>query len=489
MAKLSWPKVPAAFVQKNLTGHKILGLALAGILYLICLSGTATVFYLDMQRWEAANIPDAVLTPEGVATAMTDTRAHLPKDAVSLGATTPTRDLPRLIVYAGEVHRGYDSTGKYIGEAGDPAVDGLTELHYILHLPSTIGLVVVGLGGIAITAFLFGGLLAHPRIFKDAFLWRFKAGARLNRSDLHNRFGVWAAPFHLIIAVTGALIGLSQIIVLVAGLSFYKGDTAKASAPFYGDMTVKAIEGRMDRDDLVAAFINLKRDFPDVEPDYVSLNNLNTDHESLTVWAYVPDRLVYGEQFEFDGKGRLVTRHYLPDGPIGKQAYASIYKLHFGSFGGVWVRWAYVVLGFGLTLICTTGMDIWLLKSAQKGRPYPRLHKGWAGFVWGTPLAIAVASVVCLFGIKAYVPVFWGVLAAATAAAVFARSLKDVSVAGQFLLAGTLAGLVAVHAMKFAGQSWAGVAMWVNLSLLALALGCAICGALRARQTGSAVGN
>ena len=50
-----WPKVSAAFVAQNLTGHKILGLATAAILYLICLSGTATVFYIDLERWETAN--------------------------------------------------------------------------------------------------------------------------------------------------------------------------------------------------------------------------------------------------------------------------------------------------------------------------------------------------------------------------------------------------------------------------------------------------
>lgn len=465
-----WPKVPAAFVQQNLTGHKILGLAVCAVLYLICLSGTVTVFYLDMQRWEAGRAPDAVFTPEGVAAALTDARAFQAKGTTALTASTPTHDAPRLTVNAGTAHRGYDSAGRYVAPADTPAVDGLTALHYDLLLPG-IGLTVVGLGGIAIAALLIGGLLAHPRIFKDAFLWRPRAGVRLNRSDLHNRIGVWASPFHLAIAVTGALIGLSQMVVLVAGLSFYKGDTTAAGAPLWGDQTVKTVEGRMGPAELTGAFRTLQQAVPGAEPNYVSLNNLGTDHESLTVWADIPDRLVYGEEFEFDGKGRLVARHHLADGSLGKQAYASLYRLHFGSFGGVWVRWAYTVLGMGLTLLCTTGMDIWLLKAAQKGRPHPRLHRLWTGFVWGAAIAMALASTATLIQPAAFTPVFWGLLTLYSLGALALPSVARVSTTGRIALALSLLALLLVHTLReghIGATTWAVDASLVVMAVLSL---------------------
>ncbi len=462
-----WPKVSAAFVQQNLTGHKILGLAVCALLYLICLSGTMTVFYLDLQRWEAGRAPDAVFTPQGVAAALTDARAYQPKGTTALTASTPTHDAPRLTVGAGAVHRAYDSAGRYAGPAETPATDGLTALHYDLHLP-VVGLTVVGLGGIAIAALLIGGLLAHPRIFKDAFLWRPRAGARLNRSDLHNRMGVWASPFHLAIAVTGALIGLAQIVVLVAGLSFYKGDTTAAGVPLFGDQTVKTAEGRMGPAELATAFRTLKQGFSDAEPNYVSLNNLGSDHESLTVWADIPDRLAYGEAFEFDGKGHLVARHHLTDGSLGKQAYASLYRLHFGSFGGIWVRWAYTALGMGLTLLCTTGMDIWLLKAAQKGRPHPRLHRFWTGFVWGAPVAIAAAAGLTAHWPNAFAAAFWGTLAVLAVGGLCLKSVEQASIVGRRLLAASLLALVADHALRFGGI---GATTWaVDVALLATAL-------------------
>ncbi|WP_443749840.1 PepSY-associated TM helix domain-containing protein [Asticcacaulis solisilvae] len=464
MKKSPWPKMPAAFVRENLTGHKILGLAVAGILYLICLSGTATVFYTDFQRWEAGAVPDAVFTPEGVAAAIDDARGHLPKGATGVYASLPTGEMPRLTVEAGESHRGYDSAGRYVAPAATPATDGLTALHYELHVP-TVGLIVVGLGGVAIIALLAGGLLAHPRIFKDAFLWRSRAGERLNRSDLHNRVGVWAAPFHLAIAVTGALIGLLQVVLMVAGLSFYHGDTARASAPVYGDTVTARALGRMDSAGMVAAFGAIQKAIPGAQPYYLSLNNTGTDHEALTVWAIVPDRLVFGEQFDFDAKGGLIARHHLNDGSAGKQAYASLYRLHFGAFGGAWVRWAFVVLGMGLTLLCSTGMDIWLLKSAQKGRPHPRLHKGWGGFIWGGAVAMAAAGLTTFAFGAPYPAVFWPVTAIATIAAVFAPSLRAVSVAGKAALGLTLLALVGVHAMRFPAALGTNL-VWVSAGLL-----------------------
>ncbi len=467
-----WPKVSAAFVQRNLTGHKILGLVVAGLLYLICLSGTATVFYPDLQRWEAANVPDATFTPEGLARALTDARAFQAKDAPSISASTPTRDAPRLTISAGSGHRGYDSRGRFIGPAETPATDALTALHYQLHLPSTIGVVVVGLGGVAIVALVIGGLLAHPRLLKDAFLWRFKAGARANRSDLHNRIGAWGAPFHIVIALTGALIGLIQIAVLVAAIGFGKGDTAATGAPLLGSPPPVTITGRMSESAMITAFSTLTRAYPGAEPNYVSLNNLNTPKESLTVWADIPDRLVYGEQFDFDGQGRLTARQHLIDGPAGKQAYASLYRLHFGSFGGVWVRIIYTLLGLGLCLICTTGMDIWLLKAAQRGLPHPRLHRVWTGFVWGAPAAMATAAAATFIFPTIYIGAFWLFLLVWTLAAYFMRSVKQASLAGRFAVAASLILLPFAQTLHPMSAGNLPMTLTVDLVLLSIGLTC-----------------
>ena len=466
-----WPKTSAAFVAQNLTGHKILGLATAAVLYLICLSGTATVFYTDIERWETASVPEAgAFNAQAVARAMTDVRAHIPKDSKEtvIYAATPTPDYPRLVAGIGEDVRVYDSQGNYGGNGNHPATHGLTELHYQFHLPSTIGLIFVGITGIAMMALILGGLLAHPRILKDAFLWRLNGTPRTNRADLHNRIGVWASPFHIVIALTGALIGLSQVFLLVTALTFHKGDTIAAFAPVYPDIAAKTHDGQVAPDAIIRALATLKTAHPTVNPNYVMINNVGSDHETLSINAEIPNRLVYGDEWEFDAKGNLSGQQHLSDGAAGQQVYASLYRLHFGNFGGIWVRWAYVILGAGLCLICTTGMDIWLLKSAQKGRPYPRLHKVWTAFVWGAPAALSIATLTTLTAAMPFVPVFWGLTVALSLAGLLVSSQALLSKIGRYVFTASLLTLVVGHVLRFGAASFSQTALGLNLTLLVL---------------------
>jgi uncharacterized iron-regulated membrane protein len=469
-ARPIWPKVAAGFVRESLTGHKILGLALAGLLYLVCLSGTATVFFIDTQRWESPRLPDlASASPRAVAAAIEDSRRAVAgaKDQ-SLSVYVPTPDNPRLTVQAGGEARAYDGQGRYAGAADHPVTDALTELHYQLHLPSSLGLLVVGLTGIGMTALVAGGLLAHPRIFRDAFLWRRGAGARLNRSDLHNRIAVWGLPFHLAIALTGAVIGVASPLLLIAAVALHHGDTAAAARPLFGPDAVSGeAHGRMSAEAVMRVLAAPGRLKPGAQPSYISINQAGTGRESITLTADLPDRLVYGETWEFDGTGRLRAAHRLADGPAGKQIYASLYKLHFGSFGGVWVRWAYFVLGLGLCMVCTTGMDIWLLKSAARGRPYPRLRQGWTGFVWAAPAAMALAAVLTLIAGAPFRPVFWGGLALATAAAALAPSQRLASLAGRLGLGLLLLLLAAAHVLRFGAAALSPAGWPTELALLA----------------------
>src|SRR3546814_13053298 len=75
------------------------------------------------------------------------------------------------------------------------------------------GIFLVGLIGVALLSSLVSGILAHPRIFRDAFHLRLGGSKRLQEADLHNRLGAWALPFHIFISLTGAFLGPTTIIV------------------------------------------------------------------------------------------------------------------------------------------------------------------------------------------------------------------------------------------------------------------------------------
>ncbi|PSJ19519.1 PepSY domain-containing protein, partial [Halomonas sp. ND22Bw] len=52
-------------VRAVLSGHGILGLAFAAIIYLVCLTGTLAVFAHDIARWEQPDAPSITAFPPG----------------------------------------------------------------------------------------------------------------------------------------------------------------------------------------------------------------------------------------------------------------------------------------------------------------------------------------------------------------------------------------------------------------------------------------
>ena len=111
----------------------------------------------------------------------------------------------------------------------------------------------------------------------------------------------------------------------------------------------------------------------------------------------------------------------LADGEIGQQAAASIYSLHFGDFGGLPVKIAYIVFGLALTVVSATGVYIWLGKRRRRGIAEPGLLGAWHGVVWGAPAAL-VATLLARFAVGNEAPfaaIFWILLAVALLAGAF----------------------------------------------------------------------
>ena len=178
-----WPKVPPTFVRTVLSGHSGLGLVAAALIYIVCLSGTVAVFLNELKLWEEPAAPTmTTASPQAVqAFAEAITKAHPKAGVVYMGLPAP--DMPRLYAFVGEQVFVADAQGRIAGEASAPWAHFLEHLHIYLHLPETLGLIVVGLIGAALTGLIVSGFLAHPKIFRDAFAFRWAgAGSALGTS-------------------------------------------------------------------------------------------------------------------------------------------------------------------------------------------------------------------------------------------------------------------------------------------------------------------
>lgn len=379
-------------VQRALSAHAAIGLLASALLYLVCLTGTIVVFYQEWQRIEQPAAPEmARIAPGAVQSAVAAVLAtEEGKPATThLYVHLPVPDLPRATITTDSQAVHVDQTGAIAGPEGNAWSEFLLAVHYRLNIPGLVGLILVGILGVMIVALSLSGVIAHPRIFRDAFRLRARDKEGVGLADWHNRLSVWSLPFALAIALTGAMIGLGTIGAYGLAASFYKGDVEAAYAPIFGG-EAKPDARPAPLADVATPLAWIAATHPELRPTYIILHDPGTRGQHVQLLAEHPQRLIYGESYNFDANGRFLGAVGLADGHLGQQMAASTYNLHFGNFGGLPVKFAYFGLGLALTIVVATGTSIWLGKRARRGLHEPRLRSLWDAVLWGVPLALTL---------------------------------------------------------------------------------------------------
>jgi uncharacterized iron-regulated membrane protein len=408
-------------VKRALSAHAAIGLLAGALLYLVSLTGTIAVFHAEWQRIEQPDAPEMVrIAPGAVQRAVEAVLASDSRKTTHLYVHLPVSDLPRTTITTDHKAVHVDATGAIVGPEENAWSEFLVGLHYTLNLPSLIGITLVGALGVMMLALALSGVIAHPRIFRDAFRLRARDKGGIGLADWHNRLSVWTLPFTIAIALTGALIGMASITAFAIASASYGGDIEKVYAPIFG-AEGKPNAAPAPTPDIVPALDYMRRHHPDLTLTYVVLHDPRTVGQHIQLVAAHDRRLIFGEYFSFDGQGRFQGVAGLADGDLGQQAAASNYNLHFGNFGGLPVKLAYFLFGLALTGICATGSYIWLGKRRRRGIEEPRLRAMWDAVVWGSPLVLAGTFILRkLMGNDApLVPAFWLAMAALIVVAFF----------------------------------------------------------------------
>jgi uncharacterized iron-regulated membrane protein len=402
-------------VKRALSAHAAIGLITGGLLYLVCLTGTVAVFYPELQRLEQPNAPEMeTIAPEavqrGVEAVLASEKGKPP--TTHLYVHMPVEDLPRATITTDTQAVHLNPDGTIAGPEEIAWSDFLIALHYALNLPGLIGLTLVGALGAMILALSISGVVAHPRIFRDAFCLRARDHSGVGLADWHNRLSVWTLPFSTAVALTGAVIGLGSLTVWGLAQLREGGDVTQVYAALFGP------EGKPDArhapaPDVAGVLRAMAQRHPQVKITYAILHEPQTAGQEVQIAAKHARRLIFGEYYRFDAQARYLGAAGMADGAMGQQAAASTYSLHFGDFGGLAVKLAYVLFGAALTAICATGVYIWLGKRRRRGFAEPRLTRIWDGIVWGGLLALAGSLIarVAFGNAVPFVAVFWGGLA------------------------------------------------------------------------------
>ena len=413
-------------VKHSLSAHAAIGLLAGALLYLVCLSGTVLVLYEEWQRIEQPAAPEMdSIAPAAVQRAVEKVLASEAGETPTthLYVHMPVAELPRATVTT-------DHQAVHVDADGDPVMpeenlwsEFLYALHYRLNLPTLVGITLVGALGALMVALALSGVLAHPRIFRDAFRLRARQTGGVALADWHNRLSVWSLPFSLAIAVTGAGIGLASISAYAMAQGRYGGDVERVYAPLFGEEPAED-PAPAPIPDVAAALDHMQANHPGISVTYAILHDPGTEGQHVQIVGAHPGRLIFGEYYAFDAQGNFRGTAGLADGALGQQAAASTYNLHFGNYGGLPVKLAYMIFGLALTAICATGTYIWLGKRRRRGHEEPRLLGAWHGVVWGAPAALVLTLLArALLGNEApFTAIFWLAQLAAIAAGVLAAA-------------------------------------------------------------------
>ena len=452
-------------VKRSLAAHSSIGLVVGVIMYLVCLTGALAALAETFERWEQPAVPEFyIASPEAVDTAITQYRTQIEASPSSLWVVFPTPELPRMHVTDGDQERFTDANGNLHEAPVEAWTHMLRELHLRLHLPSNIGLIIVSTAGVMLLALIVSGLFSHPRLFKDAFKFRLGGSRRLEQADIHNRLSVWGLPFHLMIAVTGAFYGLVGLLVFSAATAWYDGDNNALFDAVYGADPV--IEAPLQAIDTGNALAQLSQYHPDVSPIYIVAHELDTPGQFMEIAATVPGRLSYSEIYRFDAAGNYMGSQELSSGPSGRQFLYSLYRIHFGYFGGQATRIIWLLLGLALTVVSATGVNIWLAKRAQDDW----VDRAWTATVWGAPLALVVSAMGALFAGLSPLPYFLAALLASIFASFFSSDTLRLRAILLGLCALAMLTLSSTHLTNFPPGDYGRYLFWVNGSIAVSAI-------------------
>ncbi|MAT94960.1 MAG: hypothetical protein CME59_20510 [Halioglobus sp.] len=403
-------------VRRSLDAHSAIGLVVGALMYLICLTGALAALAESFERWEQPGVSEFHQVDDtAIANAVTQYRARVDGKPESLWVVLPTREIPRMHVADDEQEWFTDAQGNLQAAPVEGWTHMLRELHARLHLPAAFGFIVVSALGVMLIALILSGVLAHPRIFRDAFTLRLGGSRRLEQADLHNRLSVWGLPFHLMIAVTGAFYGLVGVLAVAAAAAFFDGDRDALFDAVYGADPV--LDAAPVTADPARAMRELRRQAPQAEPLYLVIHHMDSRQQFMEVAARMPGRLAWSEIFRFDAGGTYLGNQGLTAGPTGRQFLYSLYRIHFGTFGPYATRIAWALLGLALTVVSVSGVNIWL--SRRGGRD--RVDDAWAGLVWGAPLALCLSAFAAVLPALPALTTFCAVLAAAVGLALLRR--------------------------------------------------------------------
>lgn len=489
--------------------HSWVGLVAGFALFVAFYAGAITMFQRQLQQWAtphaieagAGSMQDAQRLLDGVL-------ARHPEAHEFLGMLFPGPESPQPVAYWMDSHGvwQYASAGHLEGSPTRPLAalpELINELHFSLGIP-LIGTWLMGLVSLLYGVALVTGFVIHlPQLVKDFMALR--AGRNLKRfwQDAHNVIGVLSLPFHLMFAVSGAVLCLLFVLMMALDPLIYGGKLMGASgaAMDTAPTTLKADVARplTPLAQWYARSVTLARErgVDDFEPAYLKLTHAGDAHAVVEITGASPRALGTMGAIALDAtSGNLLTAQLPGRRDANHATLAVVYGLHYGDYGNVVVRWLYFLLGLGGAFLFYSGNLLWIesrrkRRQQAQGRAHINMARATVGICLGFCVAVSVAFVTSqllpAMGMDASVGIRWSCYLSWLMCALWASRRAPIVAARELLWLAAIvtATIPLVHGIATGWWLWRSAAMGHGtlLAVDAVALALAFAFAALARAT------
>lgn len=324
--------------------HAWLGLLCGLIVLALCLSGSLAVFRAEVMAWSGGALPpaggDCRLMPDEALEKLRTSFDIAPIRRLSLPELTGGYYELRL---ADGRRAALDYCGSAVATARAEVGAYLVNLHTRLFMGKQ-GRWIVGTLGIAMLISALSGLILHRKLFTQLFTWRRDRSTRLWLSDAHKLVGIWLLPFHLLIAFSGAWLGLYT---LLGGNQWDRQASAPKTSSY---LTPATLEAMLERS---------RQALPGFEPMYI---DFFPERGHVSVRGNLPGHLVPRHRAEalFSGHDGQLLALRDPRAETGLQRlHGLMMPLHLGDWSGAALRWLYCLMGLGSAWLTWLGLRLW----------------------------------------------------------------------------------------------------------------------------------
>jgi uncharacterized iron-regulated membrane protein len=395
--------------------HAWVGVLTGLFLFVVSLSGIFALFGAELRTWEDPNLrlpvaerPVPVNPLMASFVAEQAARGEIAFMRVDLpAAPTPYYESRILLRPEGGkselvVRRWNAATGARLPERGEGLSVWLVDFHTDLMMPSPIGRYLVGLAGIIMLLSAVTGLLTHQKLVREAFTWRLDRSVRLKWQDSHKALGLWGAPFHLMIAFTGAILGLASLFALLVGIIAFKGDADSVrEAVLPPEPPAANAPAQMAEITRVAEAAGRATGGA---PQFVSITHWGDQNAIYKVYVAPPDgELIRYAGATASGASGEITGTFLSDTPgLAGRVFASMTPLHYATYGGIALKFLYTALGAALCVLIATGLMMWLERRTfgNEGRLNPAVYRALSRLTIGVTAGLCLASIAIFYSDK-----------------------------------------------------------------------------------------